>query len=285
MNVTGIPFDELNFSLSYCYWSNFFSHKDFARNAGMVRGEGYDWPSPAHVWEHAKRGRRCAFCHGAEYFLIQPITLQGVTIKIVHCLCKLLPYMDQEYEFMDKPLGSYWKPSSFDQIKLWGDPQIDAQTKKVINGVKDFIRMPLMWQYLYAGLGAGKTLLAEIVKTELRGLVLFLNMGEFNNLLGKATGRHTLSDLIDIITNADILILDDLGAEYGHPFFYSALYTVVNNRYARREKAPTFITSNLSYAQLATSSSLDYRRIADRISDNKLTNVLASTQPSWRQRK
>lgn len=280
--------DDLSYVLSYCYWSHFFTKgSGFDRNADMVRREGYEWPSPAAVWEATKNGRGCPFCHNGNdgTFFIEPITLQGTTISVVHCLCRLLPYMDTDYTLGDVVLDSPWSFISPYDIKTWGDKRIDAQNAVVLEGVNNFIHMPISnWVYLYGGLGAGKTMLAELVKTHFRGLALYLSMADFNDWVFRATHDQNLSELIDVVSNAEVLILDDVGAEYPSTFFYSSLYAVINRRYAKKHKAPTFFTSNFAYKQLAESSKVEIRRIADRIFDKSLTQTLVTLQPSWRQR-
>lgn len=75
-------------------------------------------------------------------------------------------------------------------------------------------------------------------------------MGSFNN----PTSHYTEENMIDLLTGADILALDDLGAETGSmhsgkaatDFVTRVLYGVVNGRMNK----PTIITTNLSSMDL-----------------------------------
>lgn len=56
-------------------------------------------------------------------------------------------------------------------------------------------------------------------------------------------------DLIDLYSNARLLVLDDIGAEMATDWAYLTLYLIVDNRY--NEMLPTIFTSNLSMETLA----------------------------------
>ena len=55
------------------------------------------------------------------------------------------------------------------------------------------------------------------------------------------SGRDTLQSLL----TADLLILDDLGAEYDTPFYTSTIYNIINTRLNR--SLPTIISTNLNH--------------------------------------
>ena len=67
----------------------------------------------------------------------------------------------------------------------------------------------------------------------------------------------------EAILDCDLLIIDDLGAEFTTQFTVSALYNIVNSR--ELESKPTIISTNLMPEQLTK----DYgERIASRILSN-----------------
>ena len=55
-------------------------------------------------------------------------------------------------------------------------------------------------------------------------------------------------DTEELLIDADLLILDDLGAEFSTAYTVSALYNVINSRVARG--VPTIISSNLDLEEL-----------------------------------
>lgn len=69
-------------------------------------------------------------------------------------------------------------------------------------------------------------------------------------------------EILQTLLEADLLILDDLGAEYPSQFNVSTLYNIVNSRLGKRK--PTIISSNLLSKELET-------RYTDRIVSRLMT--------------
>ena len=67
------------------------------------------------------------------------------------------------------------------------------------------------------------------------------------------------TDLVDLYSQAKLLVLDDLGAEMTTNWSYQMLYLIVDNRYS--EMLPTIFTSNLNL-----------RELAERFSDERLVS-------------
>jgi DNA replication protein DnaC len=77
------------------------------------------------------------------------------------------------------------------------------------------------------------------------------------------------------ICDADVLLLDDLGAEQHTPWAQEKLFQLINHRYARR--LPTVISTNWLLADLDG-------RIADRLLDVAVCAVVYTVDRSYRQR-
>jgi hypothetical protein len=99
------------------------------------------------------------------------------------------------------------------------------------------------------------THLAVAVMTELikrkRVPSLFVTVPELlDNLRGAYNdpGRD-IDEWMDAVKNADLLVLDDLGAEKPNPWVRERLFVIVNHRY--RESLPTIFTSNIGPKDLA----------------------------------
>lgn len=86
----------------------------------------------------------------------------------------------------------------------------------------------------------------------------------------KATDKKTAEYYIDLMKNADVLVLDDLGTDVGKTdtkkqasdHTYKTLFKILN---AREGTKTTIISTNLTYAQLKTAYD---ERISSRISMN-----------------
>lgn len=102
--------------------------------------------------------------------------------------------------------------------------------------------------YFCGSVGTGKTHLAVAVMNELmskkRVPSLFVTVPELlDNLRGAymIPGRD-LDEWMEAVKNADLLVLDDLGAEKPTAWVQERVFVIVNHRY--REALPTIFTSN-----------------------------------------
>lgn len=107
--------------------------------------------------------------------------------------------------------------------------------------------------YFYGRTGLGKTHLSLAIANEAikKGYnVLYGSVINFLNKMEKEKfGRIEASvDTEELLIDADLLILDDLGAEFSTAYTVSALYNVINSRVARG--VPTIISSNLDLEEL-----------------------------------
>lgn len=106
--------------------------------------------------------------------------------------------------------------------------------------------------YFCGRTGLGKTHLSLAIANEAiqRGYnVVYGSVINFLNKLEREKfGRTETFETEDVLIGADLLILDDLGAEFSTPFVVSALYNILNCRIARG--VPTIISSNLSIKEI-----------------------------------
>lgn len=102
--------------------------------------------------------------------------------------------------------------------------------------------------YFCGRTGLGKTHLSLAIANEAikkgYNVVYGSTINFINKLEREKFGRADTFETEDILIGADLLILDDLGAEFSTPFAVSALYNIINSRIARG--VPTIISSNLS---------------------------------------
>lgn len=60
--------------------------------------------------------------------------------------------------------------------------------------------------------------------------------------------EHAEIDTLSLLLQADLLILDDLGAEFDTPFYTSTIYNIINTRLNRGK--PTIISTNLEFQDI-----------------------------------
>lgn len=133
------------------------------------------------------------------------------------------------------------------------DPQLEAARKAAQSYVERFVQEGGGFSQsglLFVGPpGTGKTHLAVAVLVELierfrvRGLFI-----EFTPLIHQIQSTFDLGSpeskrqILDPLTGAELLVLDELGAQQPTPWVKEILYLIINSRYTRR--LPTIFTTN-----------------------------------------
>ena len=95
--------------------------------------------------------------------------------------------------------------------------------------------------------GLGKTHLSLSIAKEViaRGYnVAYDSIINYLNEIEKEHFGKSDNDTLSAITSVDLLILDDMGAEFNSPFYNSTVYNIINTRINKR--LPTIISSNLT---------------------------------------
>ncbi len=114
--------------------------------------------------------------------------------------------------------------------------------------------------------GVGKTHLSLAIANEVlkKGYgVVYVTAQEFLSKIEKEHFGRADGDTIEMLCDCDLLIIDDLGAEFQTQFTISAVYNLLNSRIM--EGKPTIISTNLSPAELA-------QNYGDRVSSRIIGN-------------
>jgi DNA replication protein DnaC len=153
--------------------------------------------------------------------------------------------------------------SSFDEFSLQYYPKAKTNGYSQYNEMSDVFNSCKKYAenfdtdstslYFYGRTGLGKTHLSLAIANEAikKGYnVLYGSVINFLNKMEKEKfGRvEAPIDTEELLIDADLLILDDLGAEFSTAYTVSALYNVINSRVARG--VPTIISSNLDLEEL-----------------------------------
>lgn len=118
---------------------------------------------------------------------------------------------------------------------------------------------------MYGGTGLGKTHLSLAIASEVLKKGYSVAYDSTINYLRQIENEHfgrddAAKDTLGIILNADLLILDDLGAEHDSKFYVATIYNIINTRLNR--SLPTIINTNLSHHDIENRYDA---RIASRI--------------------
>ena len=134
---------------------------------------------------------------------------------------------------------------------------------------------------LYGDVGTGKTHFACCIGNYLMENLTTVFATSLIKILQKAKSFRDAEDEEEYISRmnyADLLILDDLGAERSTDYALEIVYNVIDGRY--RIGKPMIVTTNLSLQEMRETTDLRYKRIYDRIFE--VCYPLEFTGKSWR---
>lgn len=186
------------------------------------------------------------------------------------CFKELLKSIEYEKLCSKLPVGN----CRFDNFKLDYYPDGAGTSPKkrmesVLNYCKEYAadfsrRSPSLLLYGKTGLGKTHLSLAIAGKAVEEGYgVIYSSAQNLFNKLEKDKFGKADANTEETILDCDLLIIDDLGAEFTTQFTVSALYNIVNSR--ELESKPTIISTNLMPEQLTKAYG---ERIASRILSN-----------------
>ncbi len=154
------------------------------------------------------------------------------------------------------------------ELSCFEDFDLDYYSKKKTDGIVPYNKMSMVYTsctkyaqtfdldsvslYFYGRTGLGKTHLSLAIANEVikKGYtVLYGSVINFLNKIEKEKfGRTEDLDTENVLIDVDLLILDDLGAEFTTSLTTSVLYNIINSRICRG--VPTIISSNLDFHDL-----------------------------------
>ena len=120
--------------------------------------------------------------------------------------------------------------------------------------------------FMSGGTGLGKTHLSLSIAKAVIEKGYAAVYGSVPDLLRRVENAHFGKsndvDVLDTLKTVDLLVLDDLGAEFTSPFYISVLYDIINTRLCYRK--PLIASTNLTFSELT-------KRYEDRIASRLLS--------------
>lgn len=139
--------------------------------------------------------------------------------------------------------------------------------------------------------GRGKTFFSESIGQQLiqnGHMVLYTRIGKIADACAANNGRDR-TFVMNAVSRADLLILDDLGVERDTPFMLEQADNIINTRYL--SKRPLITTTNLHPRDLISAEDLAHRRPYERImemcrpveivGENRRTAMAAKRSAAW----
>ncbi|QNK89752.1 primosomal protein DnaI [Sporosarcina sp. resist] len=180
-----------------------------------------------------------------------------IDVEYTKCPNRLV---DDDQRNIKKMIDSMYMPKDVMEAKLQSiDMFFDDSRVPAVRAAKDFLnafdetgKLPERGMYIYGPFGIGKSFVLGALANELanrRIRTVAVYVPEFLREMKQSIQDQTLNEKIDFVKNAQVLMLDDIGAETMSAWTRDeVLGTILQYRMA--EKLPTFFTSNLSYAEL-----------------------------------
>ena len=214
--------------------------------------------------EYISQSTECCGCdntahctNNLEGFIPKLRTVRNtVEIDYVRCEQKI---REDERRDVANMIASMHMPKDVLQATI-GDLFIDDYSRvEIANRAADFVqktretgKLPTKGLYLYGQFGVGKSfvlgaLANELATLKIKSVVVFVP--EFLREMKNAIGDNTLQEKIDYVKKAQVLMLDDLGAETMSAWTRDEILGTIFH-YRMAEQLPTFITSNFNYDEL-----------------------------------
>ncbi len=161
----------------------------------------------------------------------------------------------------------YYSDTPKPELNGWSVRNIMQKNYEYCKDYAENFILPYDSIFMTGGTGLGKTHLSLSIAKKVTELGFSVVYGSVPDLLRKIENAHfnrreDENDVFYTIKDCDLLVLDDLGAEFDSPFYVSCLYDIINTRlnFGR----PTIVNSNFSTAEIK-------KRYSDRIASRLLS--------------
>ena len=213
----------------------------------------------------------CAYCHGA-------MELNTKEFGKMRCICQLAPKELQ----MEKTIAQYsdmHPPKSMTDLKIWGDTNSRRDISDLKKLISKWKQNPDKWITLMGLPGCGKTHVLQSLDTYFHPWSLYVTTMNLESRFYQALDDNSLPELIDAIKRVPILLLDDLGSDYGKDYVKANIRKIIDFRYSLWQEFPTVVATN--YWAREIKDKYD-PRIGDRLLDHHIAHVIELEVESWR---
>jgi DNA replication protein DnaC len=254
-----------------------------------MSGESTDTWSSDEKLPESLADKSCPICKGAGF--VHPRTSSGKPdySRVVSCSCiKRIVEKEQEnrlHKYSNLGILAGYNFESIASNGISGDSDKRDLFNRAFEAAKAFAAEPKGWLVLVGPSGSGKTYLAAAIANERikQGYpAFFQTTPEFLDHLRSAFAPGSempYDDLFEKVSNAPMLVLDDLGVQASTPWAKEKLDQLLNHRYIH--ELPTVITSSAHVDELD-------ERIRTRMTNPRLSQIFvieerpsALEQYSW----
>ena len=224
------------------------------------------------------------------------ILSQGfIDIDYIKCPQKLI---EDERRNVTNMIDSMHMPKDVMEARLHDvDLEHDNSRIIVVEAAAQFLsevsetgELPERGLYIYGPFGTGKSYILGAVANELANLrirTVVVYLPEFLREMKQSIKDQTLNEKIDFVKKAQVLMLDDFGAESMSAWARDEVIGTIL-QYRMSEKLPTFITSNfnfdelqhhLTYTQRGEKEEVKAARLMERIQNDRQARPIEREKP------
>ncbi|MEN2467492.1 primosomal protein DnaI [Ornithinibacillus sp. FSL M8-0202] len=213
------------------------------------------------LYEYKSQSKQCEHCASLGgcknmikgYSPILRVEDNEIHLSYEKCHSRIVYEKEQEQK---KLIQSLYMPKEILEATIDGIDD-DPHRSKAIREIITFIGqvkngLPQKGLYLYGPFGVGKTYFLGAIANELKKYNLssmLIYMPEFVREIKSSIKDDSINEKIDYFKKADVLMLDDIGAETQSAWFRDEVLGTIL-QYRMMERLPVFFTSNYSMDQL-----------------------------------
>lgn len=212
-------------------------------------------------YEYKTQSRQCAQCQSYEQCqnIIQgysPILqMVGNEVHLQYEKCKLRMQAEKDDQ-RQKLIRSLYMPKDILHASV-NDLHTDEDRDEALRELFQFLResrdgLPARGLYFHGHFGVGKTYLLGVLANKLKEYnhsSMLIYMPEFVREMRDSLSDDTVNEKLNYFKTADVLMLDDIGAETQSAWFRDEILGSIL-QYRMMEKLPVFFTSNYNLTQL-----------------------------------
>ena len=213
----------------------------------------------------------CPICHGA-----QEVRARDGTVY--QCMCLLIHWRDKQMEVRSKYQSRY-DEASLDNLDLRTHDSNSFQLREAVDAARHFINHLDGWLVLAGPYGTGKSHIMKAIATVLKPIGLFITATDFERRVFESMKNSSLDVFTLAISQAPVLLFDDLGAEYGSEFVRSQLTAVFVARDNQAKDLPTVVTTNMQRSNIKM-----IPRVGSRLLNQDVVQFLPINMDDYRSR-
>lgn len=227
---------------------------------------------PLHQAFDDKYDDFCPYCMGQ-------FVVKNERFGTVYCICEVLKFM-QRTEDRYEDIRSEAYPALLGDMEMRDEytPLAKKRLQQAIDLAEQFIKKPDFWYVLSGRVGTGKTHILRAINAQMYPMSVYITSRDLEDLVHKYRQDDNVGELYKLLRYAPVLLIDDLGMEFGGPWMGSQVDRVLDARYARYPEYPVVVSTNMELRELTRY----LVRAGDRLGDTMKVKDVQLSSVSYR---